>query len=250
MVTAIEIAEFLNEELSIYDFDDNSNNGLQMENAGEINKIAFAVDGCLETFQKAVEKNCQLLIAHHGLIWEGIKYIRGNYYQKIKFLLQNNLALYAVHLPLDAHPEYGNNAQLAKLLNLQEIKPFGFHDRKEIGVRGELTDVKRLEEIKEVLRQNGMKTLTLPFGREGIKTIAIVSGGAAKETLQAIKAKVDLYITGEPMHYIHHMAKENGINVIFGGHYQTEVWGIKALMPLLKEKFNVEVEFIDLPTLV
>ena len=95
-----------------------------------------------------------------------------------------------------------------------------------------------------------MKTKSLDFGPIEIKRIAIVSGGASNDTFQAIAAGVDLFITGESVHHIHHLAKENNINVIFGGHYETEIWGVKALMPLLKEKFNVEVEFIDVPTII
>ncbi len=248
MPTAKQITEFLNEELKIYDIEDSSCNGLQVENTGEINKIGFAVDASQETFENAAAAGCKMLLVHHGIIWDGIRSVRGNTYQKIKFLIEKNMALYAVHLPLDRHPVYGNNAQLAELLKLQNVKEFGYHDNKAIGFMGE-TDTS-LEKVKQILKDNGMKTLTLPFGKEEIKTIAIVSGGAAKDTLQAIKAGVDLYITGEPLHHVHHMAKENKINVIFGGHYETEIWGVKALMPVLKEKFAVETEFIDVPTIV
>lgn len=248
MTNSKEIAQYLSELLETSSFEDTSNNGLQVENEGQVQKVAFAVDACLETFQKAKEQGCQMLITHHGLIWEGIKYIKGNTYQKIKHLITNNLALYTSHLPLDAHPQYGNNTQLAQLLHLQEQKPFGFYKDKMIGCMG-TTDT-TLEQIKMLLRQHNMKTTTLPFGPQQIKKIALISGGAAAEVVQAMKVKADLYITGEPLHYLHHLAKENNINVIFAGHYETEVWGVKALMPLIKEKFSVETVFIDVPTII
>ena len=243
-----QITKFLDEELDIHIIQDSSCNGLQVENDAEISKIAFAVDACQETFEKTKEAGCQMLITHHGLIWDGIKYIKGNTYQKIKYLINNNIALYAAHLPLDMHPLYGNNVQLAKLLNLENTKPFGYHNDKPIGIMGEVNLT--LDEVKDILSSINIKTDSLDFGNNEIKTIAIVSGGAAKDTLQAIKVNADLYLTGEPLHYIYHLAKENKINVIFGGHYETEVWGLKALMPLLKRKFNVEVKFMDVPTTI
>jgi dinuclear metal center YbgI/SA1388 family protein len=248
MVEVKKITEYLNEELKIYDIEDSSSNGLQVETEVNVQKIGFAVDGCLENFQKAIHSGCQMLIVHHGIIWDGIKYIQGNTYQKIQLLIKNDLALYAAHLPLDRHPTLGNNAQLAQVLGLQNLKPFGYYNNKPIGWMGDKECT--LEQIQEIMKNNGMKSTSLPFGNPQIKTIAIVSGGAGKETMQAIKAKVDLYITGEGMQYLHHLAKENRINVLFGGHYETETWGVKALMPVLQEKFKVEVEFIDTPTII
>jgi dinuclear metal center YbgI/SA1388 family protein len=249
MATAIEIAEFLDRELDINGIEDNSSNGLQVENTGEIKKIGFAVDACLETFQQAVETGCQMVMVHHGMLWNFSKYyLTGANYEKVKFLVESNLALYAAHLPLDMHPTYGNNIQLATLLGLQNIQPFGSHHGTPIGFVGDKTTT--LKEIKDILKKNKIQTLTLPFGKEKIKTIAIISGGAAKEVEEAIAKKADLYITGEPMHHVYHLAKEANINVIFGGHYETEVWGVKALMPILKDKFKVKVEFIDIPTLI
>jgi dinuclear metal center YbgI/SA1388 family protein len=250
MVKAKEIAKFLNTELNVHNIEDNSCNGLQVENESEITKIGFAVDACLESFEKAKEAGCQMLIVHHGMIWDGIKSVKGSTYQQIKYLINNNQALYGVHLPLDKHEKYGNNIQIANLLKLNKTKEFGYHHGVPLGFMGELEKEIPLKEIKEILTNNGMKDLSLDFGKETVKSIAIVSGGGCAELFQAINADVDLYITGEPLHYTYHQAKENKINVIFGGHYETETWGVKALMPLLKEKFNVDVEFIDVPTTV
>ena len=247
MTNTKEIAEFLNKELRIHEIKDSSCNGLQVDNEKEVNKIGFAVDACLDSFKKASEAGCQMLITHHGIIWDGIKAIRGNTYEQIKFLIENNIALYTAHLPLDKHEKYGNNIQIANLLKLTNIKEFGYHNNSPIGFMGEFEEEISLKEIKEVLTKNGMKNIALEFGKEKVKSIAIVSGGGSAELFQAINVNVDLYFTGEPLHYTYHLAKENNINVIFGGHYQTETLGVKALMPLLKEKFNIEVEFIDVP---
>jgi len=248
MTTAKEIAEFLNKELRIYEIEDSSCNGLQVDNETEIVKIGFAVDSCLESFEKAANRGCQMLVVHHGMIWEGLKSIKGDNYKQIKFLMEKNLALYAAHLPLDKHEKYGNNIQLANLLNLIKVKEFGYHKGSPIGFMGELEEEMPLEKVKLILTNNDIKDLALEFGKEKVKSVAIVSGGGCAELFQAINVGVDLYLTGEPLHYSYHLAKENKINVLFGGHYETEVWGVKALMPLLKEKFKVEVEFIDIPT--
>ncbi len=250
MTTATQITKFLNDELNINDFEDTSCNGLQMENEGEILKVGFAVDACRESYEKAVAQGCQMLIVHHGMIWDGIKYIKGNVYQNVKYLVNNNLALYAAHLPLDAHEKYGNNIKIAKCLNLQEIKPFGYHKGKPIGFMGEFMEAKSLTEVQDILVANGMRKDTLPFGKELIKKVCIVSGGAANDIFQAVNVEADLFITGESAHHVHHVAKENKMHFIYAGHYETEVFGVQALMELVKEQFGVEVEFLDVPTLV
>ncbi|MBT4935794.1 Nif3-like dinuclear metal center hexameric protein [Candidatus Woesearchaeota archaeon] len=246
MASSIDIAQFLNKELQIYNgMEDSSCNGLQVQNTGNVTKVGFAVDACMETFQKAAESGCHMLITHHGLIWYGIKSVTRKNYTNIKFLFDNNLALYGVHLPLDMHPLYGNNIQLAKMLGLKDVRPFGRY-KKEYGYVGKTNTT--LKKVQSILQKNGMKTDTLAFGKERIRSVAIVSGGAASDTDEAIKRNVDLFVTGEPLHYVYHLAKEAKINVIFGGHYETEVWGVKALMSVIKRKFKVNVEFIDVPT--
>jgi dinuclear metal center YbgI/SA1388 family protein len=245
MITAKEIAEFLNKELDINCIEDKSCNGLQMENQGEITKIGFAVDACLETFEKSAEAGCQMLVVHHGMIWDRSKPIRGNNYKRLKILFEKNLSLYGVHLPLDKHDKYGNNIVLANLLGLTEIKPFGFHGKKTIGFYGSIET--NLEEIKAKLTANGMKTDSFCYGPKEIKKVAIVSGSFGEGAYQAISLGADLYLTGEKKYNYLQLAKENNFNIICGGHYATETVGVKALMPLLKEKFNVKVEFIDNP---
>jgi len=250
MVNVKEIAKYLDEELKVKEIEDHSNNGLQVENSGTVDKVGFAVDANIETFEKAAKAGCQMLVVHHGLIWDGIKYVTGLDYSRVKNLINNDLALYGAHLPLDAHPKYGNNAQLAKLLSLKDIKEFGEYNGSAIGFIGEFSGT--LTDVKKNLEKNDIDTKCWEFGKKDsdeVKKIAIVSGGGMLSIREATEVGADLLLTGDASKYsAYSWGKELGLTIIIGGHYKTEVWGVKALMPIIKEKFNVEVEFIDVPT--
>jgi len=249
MTTAKKIAKYLDIELKVEEIEDHSNNGLQVDNdkTTEIKKVAFAVDANLETFEKAAKEGCQMLVVHHGLIWGGIKHITGTDYLRVKSLINNNLALYGVHLPLDAHPKFGNNVQLAKLLSLSEIKPFAKYHGTEIGFIGNFSGT--LDDVKKILEENNIDTKSWEFDKKEIKKIGVVSGGGLEAVKESAELGVDLLFTGDDSKYsAYSWAKELNLNVIIGGHYKTEVWGVKALMEVIKDKFNVEVKFIDVPT--
>jgi len=243
------IVSFLDSELRTRDIKDVSCNGLQVEGALNIKKIGFAVDACMEAYRKAVEQGCQMLIVHHGIIWDGLKCITGGTYEHLKYLFDNGLNLYASHLPLDLHPTLGNNASLASMVSLKKLKPFGLYKGINIGFEGELAESKPLEKVVNSLCEKlSAQCTVLPFGKADVKKIAIVSGGAADELTEAIYKGVDLYITGEPAHQNYHAALEAGINVIYCGHYHSETTGVKALSALISEKFEIETVFIDIPT--
>ncbi|MFC1690652.1 Nif3-like dinuclear metal center hexameric protein [Nanoarchaeota archaeon] len=253
MVSQKQIVNYLNETLNIDKIKDNSVNGLQVsreDDAEEIRRIGFAVDASLETFERAKDANCEILIVHHGLFWEKPEPIVGYTHKRISFLIKNNIALYAVHLPLDKHEVYGNAAQFAQDLGLKSLSDFGEYHGELVGVKGEFEHEKNImdiiQEIKEKLKLDKIKAM--PFGRKDIRTVGIVTGGAAWQVKDAIDQELDLFITGEPSHSIYHIAKDSGMNVIFGGHYATEKYGVKALAQLLKERFYLEVGFIDVPT--
>ncbi|AIF70292.1 hypothetical protein PAP_09585 [Palaeococcus pacificus DY20341] len=249
MTDLYEIVSFLDEYLRINEFPDKSRNGLQVEGKSEVERIAFAVDASMETFERANKWGADLLIVHHGLIWGGIEYVRGLIQRRLKFLLQNELNLYAAHLPLDAHPEVGNNAQLLKLLGLEPKEPFGSYGGISVGYVAEFEEPKHMSFIAQTLAEKlDTNVKAFEFGREEVKSVAVVSGGGGFATVEAIEKGIDLFITGEFLHQNFHMAKEGGLNVIAAGHYATETLGVKSLMPLLKEKFGVEVLFIDAPT--
>jgi dinuclear metal center YbgI/SA1388 family protein len=250
-VARADIVLHLNSLLSISDISDDSCNGLQVEGSDEITTIGLAVDACLAVFQKAAAGNCQMLVVHHGMIWKGLTGITGIVKRQIEFLLKNDLNLYAVHLPLDLHPELGNNIGLARSLGLIDIQPFGVYKGKAIGFMGALQEPMSIDGIGAVLRGAiGGNSSSLPFGKKLNRTVGVVSGGAADIVPEAIAKGVDCYITGEPTHWNHHMALEGKLNVLYCGHYHTETLGVKLLGEHLSKIFGVKTIFIDEPTLV
>jgi len=229
---------------------DSSLNGLQVDNDGsEFGKIAFAVDAGLEVFKRAKDSGAGLLFVHHGLFWGEPLSLVGVHRERLKFLLDNNLALYAAHLPLDQHPEIGNNAVLAELLGIQDKEPFGVAHGQKIGFKGKLKNPLGTEEAaKQISYMNNLPLVILPMGKKENLTAAIVSGGAAKLAFEALEEGIDLFISGETTHSVYHHALEGRLNIIAGGHYSTEVWGARRLMEESAKHLGVEVEFIDVPT--
>ena len=245
-----EIIKFLNKELNIKKIKDSSRNGLQVKGRNDIKKIAFSVDACMETFEKAKKQGCNLIIVHHGILWKGDRVPKDILNKRINYLKKNKISLYAAHLPLDLHNKYGNNIELARILNLKNIKKFGDYHGVDIGYKGKFEKPIRSDDIKKILdKKLKTKSFIIPSkNNKNIKTIGIISGGGDSELPQAIEKKLDCFLTGEPLHFTYHYAKEAGMNLIFAGHYATETVGVKALMPILKEKFGVKTIFIDIPT--
>ncbi len=249
MVKLKRLVNFLDKELDIASVDDSSFNGLQVEASDDIKKVGFAVDACMETFVKAKKEGCDLLVVHHGILWQNdikANKITGINFSRLKFLLDNRIALYAAHLPLDRHPKYGNNARLFRIIGAT-------FDPKDIfggfGFVGSFSRPKKLKDIISLLnRKIGAKCQILHYGKDAVKTVAIVSGGAQYSAFEAIARDIDLFISGEIGHAILHPVKEAKINVIGAGHYATETVGVKALMPLLSKKFGVKTIFLDSPT--
>ncbi|GAB4221740.1 MAG: Nif3-like dinuclear metal center hexameric protein [Spirochaetales bacterium] len=234
-------------EFEKYDY---SLNGIQVDRGeGPIHRVAFAVDACQESFRAAYEWGAEVLCVHHGLFWGKELPIRGVHRERIKFLLEHDIALYAAHLPLDADPEIGNNSTLARKLQLQDLSPFGVYRGVEIGIQGRFPEPMDLQTV--VSRLFGSPSpdyQLLPFGKPEIRTVAIVSGGAASEALQAIDQGIDLFVTGEPAHTIYHTCMEAGINVVFGGHYQTETGGVQQWAERTNRDTGLETRFFDIPT--
>lgn len=246
-----EIVSFLDNHLRIGQISDFSCNGLQVQGAPQLTRIGLAVDGCMESFKKAVELKCQLLFVHHGIIWDGIRSIRGTVYNQIRYLFEHNLNLYAAHLPLDMHSESGNNVQLARILGLKNLQPFGFYKGNYIGYEGHLTNGLELDHLVATLcNKLDTECTVLPFGNKLIKRVALVSGGGTNELTEAISKNIDCYITGEHSHQNYHAALEAGINVIYAGHYHTEKLGVQATGTLLTQQFGIETVFIDIPTAI
>jgi len=242
------IVDFLNRELKITDFEDSSNNGLQVENSGRIKKVCCGVDASMEFFEAARDKGADLLICHHGMSWgNSLAHITDLNYSRIKFLIENDMALYASHLPLDAHPRYGNNALIAKAIGLRKLKPFGRYNGSYIGFEGTLTKPMGYAAFKKkVAKALNVESLqTMDFGKKTISSVAVVSGGAAGEAAEAGQKGIDAYISGEAGLVAYSLSQEYRINSIFAGHYATEVFGVRALGKLLQKQFGTKSEFID-----
>ncbi|GAB6393366.1 MAG: Nif3-like dinuclear metal center hexameric protein [Treponematales bacterium] len=229
---------------------DSSLNGLQVDNdGGEVANIAFAVDASLASFRAASDAGAGLLFVHHGLFWGAPLPVTGSHRERLRFLLEHNLALYAVHLPLDAHPALGNNAALAGLLGIEAPEPFGLYHGRRIGWKGPLREPLTIGEAAKRIAFRGRPALGVyPFGKRTNATCAVISGGAAGEARQAIEEGVDLYVTGESSHQMYHECMEAGLNFIAGGHYTTEVWGVRKVMEETANQLHLDVEFLDLPT--
>ena len=251
-ITARKLDDFFRGLLDLEGFRDAdvSLNGLQADNDGkEIGKIAFAVDACMEVFKKAAAAGAGMLFVHHGLFWRVPLRLEGGHRERIKFLLDNNLALYAVHLPLDQHPKFGNNAVLAELLGVRDPEPFGLYHGRKIGYKGKLSVPLTVDEAVKKISYQGRPPLgVFPFGKKENLSCALVSGGAADNTFEAIAEGADLFVTGESSHTVYHYALEGRMNLIAGGHYSTEVWGARRIMEECVNQLGIDCEFIDSPT--
>ncbi len=248
MTTVRQIVAFLDELLQPGSFQDSSNNGLQVENSGRVERVCCGVDASLEFFQEAERREAGLVICHHGLSWgDSLKRITDLNYRRVGFLLKNDLALYACHIPLDAHPRYGNNACMAKALGLRQLKPFGAYHGRDIGFRGTLPAAMTLTKLAARLQQiTGNAVTVMDYGKPTVRTVAMVVGGGAVALDEAARLGVDVYLSGEPNLGAYTMARDLGMNALFGGHYATETFGVQALGKLLARRFGVQAEFIDL----
>jgi len=248
----LTLADHLNQLLDCASFHDSSANGIQVQNCTAIKKVALSVDACLESIEKAAAQSCNLLIVHHGLFWGAQELILDPLYSRIKALLQADMALYAAHLPLDAHPKLGHNAQIAQTLGLCQTEPFALYHGKAIGTRGNLAEPLPRKSLQAKLAKQIGQQAFFAFGPETIQTIAIVAGSATEPDLfrELKNERIDLFITGEPKHGAQYMARELGLNIFYGGHYQTETFGMKALAIHLQETLNLPAVFIDTPCML
>jgi dinuclear metal center YbgI/SA1388 family protein len=223
-----------------------AHNGLQLESRREITRIAAAVDACEPVLMEAVERDCTLLIVHHGLLWNPLRFT-GATYRKLKAAMDHGLAVYSSHLPLDLHPELGNNAQLASALGITEWTPAFPSKGQPIGLKADIS--LSLEDLARRLELAlGCAAHLAPGGPSTTRRIGIVTGGAGSELSQAVAEGCDTFITGEGPHWTYTAAEEMGLNVFYGGHYATETFGVKALASQLSKEFDLPWEFIDHPT--
>ena len=226
---------------------DGAANGLQVENSGVVTRIAAAVDASLATVGLAVAAKADLLIVHHGLFWNVRQPWTGRNHELLRLLMENNLAVYSSHLPLDAHPKLGNNARLCAALGLKRLQPFFASHGQTIGFKSR-TRMARSELAKRLAQATGAAPKIIPGGNPVCEHIGVVTGGAGGELKLAAAEGVDTFISGEGQHWTYALAEELGLNVLYGGHYATETFGVKALAAELAKKHRVPWEFLDHPT--
>lgn len=224
-------------------------NGLQVEGRREIRRIATGVSACVELFERARESEADLVLVHHGLFWDGApRELTGHQFRRVAALIEAGMHLVAYHLPLDRHPELGNNVLAARKLGLYSIEPFGIYQGLPIGFQGRYPEPIAASELVGRARDVfGQEPLAFLSGPDPVATVGIVSGGAQGEIYQAIGGGLDAYLTGEVSEWVMNVARENRIHYLACGHYATERLGIRALGDHLAERFGLEHEFIDVP---
>jgi dinuclear metal center YbgI/SA1388 family protein len=254
---------------------DNALNGLQIENSGRVTRIGASVDVSTRVLKEAQKRNLDFLLVHHGLFWAGLRPIRGALHRQLRLALENDIALYSAHLPLDVHPTVGNNAQLAVVLGfksaLQNCKasvpnasrmtrrfretprkvrfaqPFLEQKGQPVGLKLSAS-VLRSELVRKLEKALNVPVKVFGFGPKQTRTIGIVTGAAGSEIYRVAQEAIDTFITGEAPHWAAVAAEEVGVNLLLGGHYATEGFGVKALAAHLSRRFRVPWEFIDAPT--
>lgn len=249
MVSLDEVVAYLDRELktgTIIDYP-GAMNGLQLANGGEIGRVIAAVDASLPVVQAAAEGGPGLLIVHHGMFWQGAQPVTGVFYRKLKLAMDAGLAIYSSHLPLDVHPELGNNILLARAIGITKPEPFLEQKGLSIGLRGNW-DGTRGDLLQVLERVLGGRVHHCPAGPENIARVGIVTGGAGSEVAKAAASGVDTFITGEGPHWSYPLAEELGINLFYGGHYATETFGVRALTERIAGNHGIPGAFIDHPT--
>ena len=244
-----QILYFLEKTFQVGDFEDypHALNGLQVDGPEKVGRLAVAVDASEETIRRALAGQAQLLLVHHGLFWDGFGPLSGPRFRKVRALIQGGMALYALHLPLDAHPELGNCALLCRAMGLEPREPFGDFKGREVGWWAQA----RLE--RNVLQERvsiavGGNVRLIPGGPEVVRGVGVLTGGGASAMKEAAERGLDALVTGEGAHHHFHEAMELGVNLYLAGHYATETFGVKALGEALGREFELEWEFLDLPT--
>jgi dinuclear metal center YbgI/SA1388 family protein len=243
------VVSFANELLEVAQIEDypGALNGLQLENRGSISKIGAAVDASSRTIGLAINERVDLLVVHHGLFWGGQVPVTGPVYRRLAKAMEADLAIYSVHLPLDFHPKIGNNVLFARALELAPVSPFWFVKGRAQGCLSTVSlDLNEL--VLRVERVLGRKIWCCPAGPSRTRRIGIVTGGAGSHIAEVAAEGIDTFLTGEGPHHTFALAEELGINLLYGGHYATETFGVKALAARLGERFDLPWTFLNHPS--
>ncbi len=248
MVSRDELIGYLDGYLRVGEFRDYGPQGLQVEGKPEIRKIVTAVSSSLALFERAVEAGADLIMVHHGLLWDqDSRLVRGAYRARLATLLRHDINLAGYHLCLDAHAEVGNNALATRGLGLTDIQPWCEVSGVPIGFRGRCEPTPAAEWVRRINSFYHSEALAFLYGPEAICSVGIVSGGAQRQIHDALAAGLDMYVTGEASEFVMHAAQEGGIHFVAAGHYHTERIGIRTLGEHVAQRYDIAVEFIDLP---
>lgn len=227
-----------------------AHNGLQVARRPDrpVRLIAAAVDASEAVLRDAAARDVDLLVVHHGIFWSGSAPITGVLHRKLALLFEHDFALYASHLPLDGHPEFGNSARLIRALGFEPQVSFGSHQGFGIGWRFEVEHMARSEMIDRIAQTVGGPVHAISGGPETIRTAAVVTGAGGAFIAEAARSGIDLLVTGEGAHHTFAEAHEHGINVVYAGHYATETWGVRALVEHAADRWSIESIFLDHPS--
>jgi len=244
-----EVVEYCDSYLRIGEIQDYENalNGVQVENSGTVKKIAAAVDVSTRALQEAANCGANLLLVHHGMFWPGLRPVTKALRRQMKFAFENDIAVYGVHLPLDLHPEVGNNVLVMRALGFEKTEPF-FEEKGSLLGRRASVDVALNELVTRLENAVAGSVKTIAFGSKTVQCLGVITGAAGSEIERIAAEGIDTFITGEAPHWAAIAAAEMGLNLLLAGHYATETFGVKALAAHLAGKFRLEWEFINLPT--
>ena len=247
MVTRDSILQFTDTCLEKSNFADYLPIGLLVEGKDEVQKVATAVSASAELFEAAAEWGADLILVHHGMFWNGEdRVVQGHIKRRLKTLLAHDITLAGYHLPLDAHPEIGNNASFAQAMKFQEPEPFVEYKGRKIGYRGKLAPIRFDDFVQQATAFYGAPPkVNFACGKPEITSCAVISGGAWEHVLDAAQAGIDCYVTGSADEPAYHLARELGIHFLAFGHYCTERIGIMRLGELVTQKFGVETRFFE-----
>ena len=244
-----EIIAFLDELLDIDAFSDYGPNGLQVPGAEEVSLVVSGVSAQRELFERAAAEGAQLVLCHHGLFWDfHTRAIGPAMKQRLRVLFDADLSLAGYHLPLDAHPEVGNNALICAALGLEQAEPFAEHKGRALGFVGRSAEGLPFPELKRRCEEAfEQEPFVFDSGPELVRSVGIVSGGAESSFGEAIERGLDAFLTGEAAEHVMAEAREGGVHYIAAGHYATERFGIRRLGELVAERFRIEHRFVEIP---
>jgi dinuclear metal center YbgI/SA1388 family protein len=245
------IVQYMDEYLSVAEHPDypGALNGLQVGGPEDVEKVVVCVDASEASITEAGRRGADLMIVHHGLFWGGLRPLTGRHLRRVRALIENGVALYSCHLPLDGHPEVGNSALLARALGLELDGRFAAYQGAEVGWHGRPEAPLDLAGLASgVEAAVGGPVHVVAGGPERIDRVGVVTGGGASFLEEAARMGLDALVTGEGSHHTHFDAMELGVHLLLGGHYATETFGVRALGEHLAARFHLTCEFVDQPT--